>query len=200
MCDAEDFPLPPLASEPSPLKKRELYRAAGVGITKHAPSGAERQVVPNVLREDVNDINQLIAAEAEECAAKTRLKAEEERRVREAAARDAALRSRQERIDSAEAIALQRRVPSPIARFLAEHEDLNGKLTNYELRRLMQQQAIHSVARRNLLTTDKKKVLRSNNYPIEKQGAQSRDDRTPAPGEAIERWYKKFGGAPPGDV
>jgi hypothetical protein len=195
-----DFPLPPLAPEPSPQRKRELYSAAGVGCKPPLVEGSTRPVVPNVLIEDVEGINRVIAAEAATCLEKTRPKAEEERRLREAAVRDAALRATQERVDEASTIGLQRRVPSPIARFLAEHEELDGKLTAFEVRRLMQQQAINTVARRNLLTTEKKKVLRSHNYPIVKKEPVSKlstAEGAPPQGESIRRWYQKLGAALP---
>ena len=201
--DAEDFPLPPLAPEPSPRRKRELYRAAGAGLKMRPPEGAARPVAPNVLREDVEGINDAIAVEAEACAAQTRPHIDEERRLRQAAARDASIRARQDRIDHAEAISLQRRVPSPIARFLADHEELDGKLTNFEIRRLMQQQALNTVARRNLLTTEKKKAMRSQNYPIEKRGPCERvptaDAPAPPTGAAEARWYHKLGVDGPAD-
>ena len=195
-------PLPPLPAEPSPRRKLELYQSVGVKTRPPPPMrGTDRKVVPSVLPEDVEGINSLIAREAAEFREARRAKAEVEKAAREQAAVEATVKQQRARVDSARTIALDPALPRGMAEFLATRDD-SGNLTRFEVRQAMHEHVSNSLATRNLLTTEKKKVLRSRHYPILRQEPQ-RDapsaDEPIAPGESVRLWQKKLG-LPAADV
>jgi hypothetical protein len=176
----------------SPCQRRELYRQAGVGEKRTTVSGSMRQKVPNVLREDVEDLNADIEAHAARIAtagAEVRARQQQER---EECARVAAKSAHQRRMDHAATIALSPHLPQAMAEFLASRDD-ESPLTNYEVRLAMQTSTANALARRDLLTTEKKKVRTSAHYPVVKHTAPEQTLEDPASGHALRSWYRKVG-------
>lgn len=193
----EQEALPPLAPELSPRYKRQLYAEAGVDRRIPYRPGVDRTVVPNVLVDDtVPGLNDSLSTEMNAYMSKRLPQIQQERMARELEQRQTAERTHREKVESATTISLRDRPDPFIAEFIASRDDLFGA-TNFEVRLAMQQNSKYCNAMRNLLTTEKKKAVRSRHYPVPKAPREPRtvtpQSPRPPPGNALRRWYFKVG-------
>lgn len=178
-------------------ERRRIYAEAGVAAERYKlprVPGKDRFTAPNVLVDDTTPgLNDEIAREGADIRELSRAELEKRRAAREQATREAHDAATAERMAAAKTIALKGRpLDGPMAQFLAEHTEMSSGgrvLTNFEVRRAMQNAQSHAMARRNLLDHDKKPVVRSQHYPAAKsQRKDATEDKT-----SLDVWLRKVG-------